>query len=42
MARILVDRAAKKAADLDELYRLLAAEIPAEKDRRKFLDTLPR
>jgi hypothetical protein len=37
-----VDRAAKKAANLDQLYDLLAAEIPTSKDRQAFLDKRPR
>jgi hypothetical protein len=40
--RIPVDRAAKKAANLDQLYDLLAAEIPTSKDRQAFLDKRPR
>jgi serine/threonine protein kinase len=42
MARILVDRMAKRAHTLDELYRLLAAEIPSDSDRAKFLAARPR
>jgi len=37
MARILVDRMAKRAHTLDELYALLAAEISSAPDRSKFL-----
>ena len=37
MARILVDRMAKRARTLDELYGLLAAEIPSDADRAKFM-----
>ena len=36
VARVVVDRAAKKAANLDQLYDLLASEIPAGEERRKF------
>jgi len=39
MARILVDRTAKRARNIDELYKLLADEIPSESDRAKFLAT---
>ena len=37
MARILVDRAAKKAVSLQQLYEMVAAEIPKPKDRESFL-----
>jgi eukaryotic-like serine/threonine-protein kinase len=37
MARILVERMAKRTQTVDELFGLLAAEIPSEKDRAKFL-----
>lgn len=37
MARILVDRMAKRAHTPDELYALLAREIPSEPERVKFL-----
>ncbi|HXY06684.1 MAG TPA: protein kinase [Terriglobales bacterium] len=37
MARILVKRAASRAADLDELYSLLAASLDREADRQAFL-----
>ena len=37
MARILVSRAAKTGAPIDQLYVTLAAEIASEKDRQKFL-----
>jgi len=41
LARVIVNRAAKKARTLDELYSILAAEIPSESDRRKFLSSRP-
>ena len=37
IARILVDRAAKKAVSLQQLYEMLAAEIPKSEDRQSFL-----
>lgn len=37
MARILVDRMVKRARTVDELYALLAAEIPSDADRAKFV-----
>ena len=37
MARVILDRAAKKAANWQRLYEILAAEIPAGDDRKKFL-----
>lgn len=36
-AKILVSRASKKAASWDELYRMLAVEVPAGPDRERFL-----
>lgn len=42
MARILVDRLSKRAQTVDELYKLLAAEIPSEPDRAKFLASRKR
>ncbi len=37
MARILVDRIAKRAQNVEQLYQLLAGEIPGEEERSKFL-----
>lgn len=37
LAKVLVDRAAKKCESIGELYDKLAADIPAQKDREKFL-----
>lgn len=37
VAKLLVARTARKAASWDELYAVLAAEIPAGRDRDKFL-----
>lgn len=42
MARLVVDRAVKKAANWEQLYDLLAAEIPAGEERRRFQATRPR
>ena len=42
MARIVVDRAAKKAASWQQLYETLSSEIDAPKERAKFLATRPR
>jgi len=42
MARILVDRMARRAQTVDELYKMLAAEIASEADRAKFLSRKSR
>lgn len=42
MARIVVDRTARKSATLQQLYELLAAEIPEGEERKKFLAGRPR
>jgi eukaryotic-like serine/threonine-protein kinase len=42
MAKILVDRAAKKAASMQDLYEILSAEVPAGHERKKFLAMRPR
>jgi serine/threonine-protein kinase len=42
MARILVERSSKRARSLDELYELLASEIPSTADRAKFLRSRPK
>ena len=42
MARIIVDRAAKKAANLQQLYELVAAEVPEGPERRRFLGKRPK
>jgi hypothetical protein len=42
VARVIVDRAAKKAANWEQLYDLLASEIPAGEERRRFQATRPR
>lgn len=42
MARIIVDRAAKKAGNLRELYEILSAEVPAGRERAEFQATRPR
>jgi serine/threonine-protein kinase len=41
MAKILVNRAAKNAQSVTELYRVLASEITAASDREKFLRSRP-
>ncbi len=40
LARVLVKKAAKKSASREELWRLLAAELPTEAEQNAFLDTL--
>ena len=42
MARILVDRAARKSTSLQQLYELLSAEVPEGQERKKFLAGRPR
>ena len=42
MARMIVDRAAKKAANWRELYEALAAEVRTGEERKKFLSHRPR
>lgn len=42
MARLVVDRAVKRAANWEELYELLASELPPGEERRKFQATRPR
>lgn len=42
MARILVDRAARKASTWQQLYDILAQEVPAGDERKRFLATRPR
>jgi len=37
MARVLVKRAMRKSSNLDQLYQLLAEEIPTEQERERFL-----
>jgi class 3 adenylate cyclase len=39
LARVLVERAARQTADVNELYRLLAEAIPEEREQRLFLRT---
>ena len=41
MARVIVGRAAEKAHSVQDLYQLLAAEIPSSQDRDKFLRKMP-
>lgn len=42
MAKLLVDRAAKRSRNWQELYAMLAAEVPTGKDRDRFLAACPR
>jgi hypothetical protein len=42
VARVIVDRAARTAASWEQLYDLLASEIPPGEERRKFQATRPR
>ena len=42
IARVVVERAARRATTPAELYAALAAEIPSESDRRVFLASAPR
>ena len=42
MARILVDRAARKSTSVQQLYELLSAEVPEGAERKKFLAGRPR
>ena len=42
VAHVIVDRAAKKAANWEQLYQILASEIPAGEERRRFQATRPR
>ncbi len=42
MAKVLVDRAAKRARNWQELYSALAPEIPAGKQRERFLAGCPK
>lgn len=42
MARIIVDRAARKAANWQKLYEILSVEVPAGEERKSFLRTRPR
>ncbi len=42
MARIIVDRAAKKSTSWQQLYEILSAEVPSGEERKRFLRTRPR
>jgi hypothetical protein len=42
LARMMADRAAKKAANWRELYDALAGQVPEGEERKKFLSHLPR
>lgn len=42
MARILVERAARKSTSMQQLYELLSAEVPEGAERKKFLAGKPR
>jgi hypothetical protein len=41
VAKVIVDKAARKCSSLDELYEMLAGEIAAPADREKFLASKP-
>jgi hypothetical protein len=41
MAKLLVGRAAKKAASWKQLYDLLATEVPEGPERKRFLSKRP-
>lgn len=41
LARIMVDRASEKALNWNQLYEMLAAEVPAGEDRKRFLKSQP-
>jgi hypothetical protein len=41
MAKVIVDKAARKCSNIDELYGVLAEEIAAPADRAKFLASKP-
>jgi serine/threonine-protein kinase len=42
VAKVLVDRASRKARTPEDLYSLLAAEIPSDRDRASFLASVPK
>jgi eukaryotic-like serine/threonine-protein kinase len=42
VAGVLVDRTCKRVASRQQLYDVLATHIPSEKDRAKFLQSVPR
>lgn len=42
VARVILDRAVRKAANWEQLYELLALEIPPGDERKKFLATYQR
>jgi len=42
VAGLLVDRTSKKVASREQLYEALMSHIPSEKDRAKFLQSVPR
>lgn len=42
IAKIMVERSARKARSTSELYEMLAANIPDEKNRRAFLGSAPK
>ncbi len=42
LAKVLVQRAAKKSTNLEDLGKLLETEIPSAADRNKFVDSLRR
>ena len=42
VAGVLVDRTCKRVASRQQLYDVLVTHIPSEKDRAKFLQSVPR
>ena len=42
MAKVLVDRAAKRSRSWTELYSMLASEVPPGRERERFLASCPR
>ena len=42
IAGVLVDRTCKRVASRQQLYEALMTHIPSEKDRAKFLQSVPR
>jgi hypothetical protein len=42
MAQILVKRALAKSSSLEQLYQILAEEIPGKAERKQFLESKDR
>lgn len=41
MAKVIVNRAARQAQSIQQLYEAVATEIPSLEDRQKFLSCCP-